>query len=197
MRSMRFGLQARFLAAMAIMLAVVLALLGTLLHRQKVMQQEVADLGRDAMHSMVEDSLRRHGEATVDQLGDALANPLYYFDLDAIGSIVRSAQKEPDVSYVLVYDNQGRIIHDGTADIAVYGQTMTDPLAYEAVNARGMHTQWSAQIVDVSEPIMIGSFPRIIATDWNRIHGRSLYTFFDCAQFGPLVWHLVVRPLDA
>ena len=69
----------------------------------------------------------------------------------------RSAQKEPDVSYVLVYDNQGRIIHDGTADIAVYGQTMTDPLAYEAVNARGMHTQWSAQIVDVSEPIMIGS----------------------------------------
>ena len=157
MRSMRFGLQARFLAAMAIMLAVVLALLGTLLHRQKIMQQEVADLGRDAMHSMVEDSLRRHGEATVDQLGDALANPLYYFDLDAIGSIVRSAQKEPDVSYVLVYDNQGRIIHDGTADIAVYGQTMTDPLAYEAVNARGMHTQWSAQIVDVSEPIMIGS----------------------------------------
>ena len=72
MRSMRFGLQARFLAAMAIMLAVVLALLGTLLHRQKIMQQEVADLGRDAMHSMVEDSLRRHGEATVDQLGDAL-----------------------------------------------------------------------------------------------------------------------------
>ena len=62
MRSMRFGLQARFLAAMAIMLAVVLALLGTLLHRQKVMQQEVADLGRDAMHSMVEDSLRRHGD---------------------------------------------------------------------------------------------------------------------------------------
>ncbi|HSX65754.1 MAG TPA: hypothetical protein VLF15_13550, partial [Pseudoxanthomonas sp.] len=121
MRALRFGLQARFLAAMAIMLVVVIALLATLLQRQKMMQQEVADLGRDAMHGMVEDSLRGHGEATVDQLGDALANPLYYFDLDAIGSIVRSAQKEPDVSYVLVYDNQGRIIHDGTADIAVYG----------------------------------------------------------------------------
>lgn len=157
MKPMKFGLQARFLAAMTLMLVVVIALLGILLHRQKVMQQDVADLGREAMHGMVEDSLRRHGEATVDQLGDALANPLYYFDLDTIGSIVRSAQKEPDVSYVLVYDNQGRIIHDGTADIAVYGQTMTDPLAYEAVNARSMHTQWSAQIVDVSEPIMIGS----------------------------------------
>ena len=36
MRSMRFGLQARFLAAVAIMLAVVLALLGTLLHRDNI-----------------------------------------------------------------------------------------------------------------------------------------------------------------
>ncbi|SDQ92502.1 diguanylate cyclase (GGDEF) domain-containing protein [Pseudoxanthomonas sp. CF385] len=157
MKALRFGLQARFLAAMAVMLLVVIALVATLLHRQKVMQKEVADLGRDAMHGMVEDSLRRHGEATVDQLADALANPLYYFDLDGVGALVRSAQKEPDVSYVLVYDNQGRIIHDGTADIAVYGQTMTDPLAYEAINARAMHTQWSTQIVDVSEPIMIGS----------------------------------------
>ena len=52
-------------------------------------------------------------------------------------------------------------------------------------------------IVSAGEPLMIGSFPRIIATYWNRIHGRSLYTFFDCAQHGPLVWHLVVRPLDA
>ena len=53
MKSVKFGLQARFLAAMAIMLLVVIALLGTLLHRQKVMQQEVADLGREAMHGMV------------------------------------------------------------------------------------------------------------------------------------------------
>ena len=157
MKRLRFGLQARFLIAMAIMLVVVAALLATLLHRQKVMQAEVAELGRDAMHGMVEDSLRRHGEATVDQLADALANPLYYFDLDAVGAIVRSAQKEPDVSYVLVYDTQGRIIHDGTPDIAVYGQPMTDPLAYEAINARAMHTQWSPQIVDVSEPVMVGS----------------------------------------
>jgi diguanylate cyclase (GGDEF)-like protein len=157
MKSLRFGLQARFLVAMAIMLAVVIALLATLLHRQKVMQTEVAELGRDAMHGMVEDSLRRHGEATVGQLADALANPLYYFDLDAMGSIVRSAQKEPDVSYILVYDPQGRIIHDGSADIAVYGQAMTDPLAYEAIHAQRMHTQWSEQIVDVSEPIMVGS----------------------------------------
>lgn len=157
MKKIRFGLQARFLTAMAIMLAVVIALMSTLLHRQKDMQQEVADAARDAMHGMVEDSLRRHGEATVNQLADALTNPLYYFDLDTIGRLVRSAQQEPDVSYVLVYDPQGRIIHDGTEEIAVYGQQMSDPLAYEAVSTPNLHIQWSPQIVDVSQPIMIGN----------------------------------------
>jgi diguanylate cyclase (GGDEF)-like protein len=156
-KSVRFGLQARFLAVMAVMLAVVAALLLLLLHRQTAMQQEVGELGRDAMHSVVEGSLRRHGEATVDQLADTLTNPLYYFDLDTVGNIVRSAQKEPDVSYVLVYDPQGRIIHDGTEEIAAYGKQMTDPLAYEAIATNKLHTQWSAQIVDVSEPIMIGN----------------------------------------
>ncbi len=157
MKKMPFGLQARFLTAMAIMLAVVIALLGTLLHRQKAMQQEVGDAARDAMHGMVEDSLRRHGEASVNQLADALSNPLYYFDLDTIGKLVRSAQREPDVKYVLVFDSQGRIIHDGTEEIAVYGQQMSDPLAYEAVSSNELHTQWSPQIVDISEPIMIGN----------------------------------------
>lgn len=157
MKKMPFGLQARFLTAMAIMLVVVIALLGTLLHRQKAMQREVGDAAREAMHGMVEDSLRRHGEATVNQLADALSNPLYYFDLDTIGKLVRSAQREPDVKYVLVFDAQGRIIHDGTEEIAVYGQKMSDPLAYEAVRSTGLHTQWSPQIVDISEPIMIGN----------------------------------------
>ncbi|KAF1721111.1 putative bifunctional diguanylate cyclase/phosphodiesterase [Pseudoxanthomonas wuyuanensis] len=157
MKKLRFGLQARFVLAVAVMLAVVLALLLLLLHRQKVMQQEVAELGRDAMHGMVEQSLRRHGQATVAQLSDALTNPLYYFDLDMVGRIVRSAQKEPDVSYVLVYDPEGRIIHDGSDEIAVYGQAMTDPLAYEAIAAREQHIQWSPQIVDVSGPILVGN----------------------------------------
>lgn len=156
MKRLRFGLQARFMVAVAAMLVAVLALLLLLLHRQKIMQQEVAELGRDVMQGVVEQSLRRHGEATVTQLSEALTNPLYYFDLDMIGRIVRSAKKEPDVSYVLVYDQEGRIIHDGSDDIAVYGQAMSDPLAYEAIAAREQHIQWSPQIVDVSEPILIG-----------------------------------------
>ena len=155
--SLRFGLQARFLIAMAITLAVVLALLALLLQRQAMMQREVDVLGREAMQAMAADSLNRRGEAMVDQLADSLTNPLYYFDLDAIGITVRAASRQPDVAYVLVYDTAGNIVHDGSYDIAAYGQAMTDPLARSAVSSEQLLTQWSQQVVDVSQAISLGN----------------------------------------
>ena len=100
----------------------VLALLALLLQRQSTMQSEVDVLGREAMQSMAADALSRRGEATVEQLADSLTNPLYYSDLDAIGIIMRAASRQPDVAYVLVYGADGNIVHDGSYDIAAYGQ---------------------------------------------------------------------------
>ena len=155
--NLRFGLQARFVVAMAITLALVFALLALLLQRQSTMQREVDVLGREAMQAMAADALNRRGEAMVEQLADALTNPLYYSDLDAIGSTVRAASRQPDVAYVLVYDADGNIVHDGSYDISAYGQAMTDPLARAAVASDQMLTQWSKQVVDVSQVISIGN----------------------------------------
>ncbi|RYE89294.1 MAG: hypothetical protein EOO78_33435, partial [Oxalobacteraceae bacterium] len=78
MKPLRFGLQARFLAGMAITLAVVFALLALVLQRQSMMQREVDVLGREAMQAMAADALNRRGEAMVEQLADSLTNPLYF-----------------------------------------------------------------------------------------------------------------------
>ncbi len=155
--NLRFGLQARFLLAMGAALLVVLALLAVLLQRQSTMQNEVDVLGREAMQSMATDALSRRGEAMVEQLADSLANPLYYSDLDAIGITVRAASRQPDVAYVLVYGADGNIVHDGSYDIAAYGQAMNDPLAHAAVASDHLLTQWSPQVMDVSEAISIGN----------------------------------------
>jgi diguanylate cyclase (GGDEF)-like protein len=155
--SLRFGLQARFLVAMGITLAVVFALIAVLLQRQAMMQREVDVLGREAMQSMAADALNRRGEAMVEQLADSLTNPLYFSDLDAIGTTVRAAARQPDVAYVLVFDARGNIVHDGSYDIAAYGQPMTDPLAHAAISSNRLLTQWSQQVVDVSEGISIGN----------------------------------------
>ena len=137
----RHGLQARFGVALAAVLLVVVVVLALMWQRQRAMQGEVARLGRDSMHGLVFERMRRRGEGSVAQLAESLANPLYYSDLDAIGQIARNVLREPDVSYVLVFDPQGRIVHDGSGDIPAYGQPMTDAFAFEVTAARSPHTQ--------------------------------------------------------
>ena len=152
----RPGLSAKFGAAIALVLLVLLAMVVMMLQRQRAMQAEVASVGGEEVRTLTMSRLQKRGEATIVQIADSLVNPLYYFDLDAIGGITREVLRLPDVGYVLVYDTNGDVIHDGSGDIATYGQAMSDPLAYEVVSARSVHTQWADGVLDVSAPISVG-----------------------------------------
>jgi diguanylate cyclase (GGDEF)-like protein len=153
---LHYGLHARFITGVALALVVLLGIVVLLLQRQQVMQREVLSLSRDSMHALVFDRLNARGEAVAIEVADSLVNPLYYFDLDAIGVVVSNVLRQPDVSYVIVYDGDGNIIHDGSTDIAAFGQPMQDPLAYEVLAASTLHSQSSDRILDISTPIRIG-----------------------------------------
>ena len=47
------------------------------------------------------------------QAADSLVNPVYYFDLDAVGRTARALLQQPDVSYVIVYDGDGNVLRSG------------------------------------------------------------------------------------
>ena len=153
---LRYGLYPRFLLLTASVLVVMLGVVGVMLHRQATMQREVVALSQESIHTLVSSRVRERGEAVAAQLADSLVNPLYYFDLDAIGEILRGILHESDVRYAIVYDNSGAVIHDGSRDIATYGQAMQDPLAYEVITARGPHVQMAGNVLDVSAPVQIG-----------------------------------------
>ena len=153
---LRSGLQAKFLLVMALALVVQLLLMAVLLQRQERAQEEVIAVTRDAMAGVASDTLRRRGEGTVAQLGETLANPLYYFDLDAIGGLTESALDQADARYVLVYDAEGNIIHDGSETIPSYGKRMDDVFADEVIASGSLLTQFSGDLMDVSAPILIG-----------------------------------------
>lgn len=150
------GLYARFLASLVLAVLAVLAVVALVLHRQEVMRKEVLDLGRDSMHALAFDRLAERSEAAAVELAGSLVNPLYYFDLDEIGSLLRAALKQPDVAYAMVYDNAGAVIHDGSRDIRTYGQVMDDPLAFEVVTARAPHLQATDRMLDVAVPLYVG-----------------------------------------
>jgi len=154
--NLRAGLQAKFLAMMAVAFLVVTVLIAMLLERQERMQTEVVGVSREAMRDTMAESLRRHGEGEVAQLAGSLTNPLYYFDLDAIGELGRAAMNNPGVRYVLVYDADGNIVHDGSEEIPSYGKRMDDAMAAQVVRAQRLHAQWAETTLDVSAPIKIG-----------------------------------------
>jgi diguanylate cyclase (GGDEF)-like protein len=154
--SLRFGLQARYFALMAATLVLTLAAFATAWYQQRSGFREVAEISREAMHDNAVQGVRKRGEAIARLLADAMTNPLYYFDLLSVGEVARSALQQSDISYVIVFDREGRVIHDGSGDIPTFGQPMGDPFAWEAVAAEALHTQWSDSVVDVTHPIHLG-----------------------------------------
>jgi diguanylate cyclase (GGDEF)-like protein len=140
----------------ALVLAVGAALLTVLVLRQREMQREVGDLGRAAVHDVATRSLQLRGEAGIQRLAESLANPLYYSDLNAIRTVLGTVIRQPDVSYALVFDADGAILHDGTIDIAEYGQPMSDALATRAIATDALLVQWSDDVMDVSQAIHVG-----------------------------------------
>lgn len=150
------GLQAKFMAVIGLALAFMLAVVALIWQRQTVTQAEVLRLSSDATRVLVYDRLRQRGESQVTQTADLLVNPVYYFDLDAIGATTRSILHQPDIAYVLVYDAKGDILHDGSGDIPTFGQRMHDPLAARIVAADGLRVLSQGDVMDVSSPIRIG-----------------------------------------
>ena len=157
MKRARFGLQGHFLLVSAVALSMVLAIVVLLLQRQSALQRETDKASRDVIHELYEQSLRDRGQSLAKMLADALRNPVYYADLDEIGSIVRGVRGQDNIGYVLVYDDHGRLVSDGSLDIPGYGMRMEDPLAAGAISATGMKVQRSYEYYDVSMPIMIGN----------------------------------------
>ncbi len=156
MNRFRFGLQARFLLAAGAALLVVTAIVALMLARQAAAQQEVLRNSIEVVSQVLDESIKERGTALAQGLADSLVNPLYYEDLAAIGALVRNTTAQTSVSYVLVHDAEGDLIHDGSVDVAGYGQPMADPLAHTAVRAQKLLLQQSPSVLEIDLPIHIG-----------------------------------------
>jgi diguanylate cyclase (GGDEF)-like protein len=150
------GLRGRVLGVLLLTLLVVVAAFWISAHKQHRAQDALVESSSEAMQGLFTEALQRRGEAIARLLAASLVNPMYYFDLARIGETVRSAKRLPGVAYVLVFDDQGRLLHDGSRDIAAFGSDMDDPLAFAAIHARGLLTQQDQRSVDVALPILVG-----------------------------------------
>lgn len=153
---MRLGLSTKFwLLVLASLL--VCFLLGLLAWRQQAIGIErLAHLSGQTIHEASVQNEQRRALGMAQLMADALVNPLYYLDLVAIGEVAQSALGQPEVAYVLIYDGDGRIVHDGSAGIVRFGQRMGDALAAEAIKIRQPLAQVTESIIDANVPVWLG-----------------------------------------
>lgn len=152
----RFGLQSRYLLGVGVALLVGTSVVGLMFGRQAAMQREVVQLSGNVIHTMFERSVGRQGESLTRSLADALANPLYYSDLDAVGALVRNTASQEMVSYAKVYDAKGRLIHDGSFDVADYGQPSVESMVKQVSTASDVLVQQTPDVLKLAMPVMIG-----------------------------------------
>lgn len=153
---MRYGLQARVFTAMLAALLITLTVMALVLQRQDAMREDMLDGARDAMNTLMHSRLQANVQASVDRLAGDLVNPLYYFDLEAIGKTIASMQRQADVEYVVVYSTTGEVVHDGSREITTFGKKVDEALASGAIGAEERQGTDAGRGFEVSAPITIG-----------------------------------------
>ncbi len=149
----RLGLRGQLLIVLAVLLITVLAMVFALWRGEESHRQQVLKHSDAAMAALARDGLQRRGAQLALQLSRAVAGPLAAADSSRIGPATRATLHQPDVQYVMVYDEQGRLVDDGRIGTHV-GQPMVDPLADAALSASSLSLQWSGELLDVSAPVI-------------------------------------------
>ncbi len=153
---MRWGLGVQFGLGAAASLALAALLIYGGWRAQHEGDTRLVRFSAEAMQNQGREDLERRGDAIALLLAEALVNPVYFNDLQAIGQVAQSVLHQPDVEYVLVFDAQGRILHDGSTDIADFGQPMRDAFGPAAAAADGPLVQYSDALMDVARPMRLG-----------------------------------------
>ncbi len=153
------GLQQKFGVALASAGIMLLLVLGVLWLTGSRSQLEVIEGGSELMREQAWSDLEQRGQVTVRFLAETLPNLIYYYDLKGLRDAARSALEQDDIEYVLIYDLDGRILHDGTATLARFGEVMADPLAEAVMESDQALTQWRERIIDISHPVRLGAEP--------------------------------------
>ena len=99
--------------------------------------------------------IRKKEEVSVRVMAAALTNPLYQLDMLKIGELVAAFTKRSDVLYVYVYDENRRIIHDGTSDLLLYGKVLDDPLTVNSTREQKVFARFNEDELELSAPITI------------------------------------------
>ncbi|WP_087025384.1 putative bifunctional diguanylate cyclase/phosphodiesterase [Thaumasiovibrio subtropicus] len=99
--------------------------------------------------------IKKRGEQIASYLSTALFDPLYHVNLEEVKSHLTPIITLGEVDSVIVFDSEGYIFHDGTDDLALFGQPFADQaLAKRVLASLEAEQRFTASHLIITTPIV-------------------------------------------
>jgi len=151
-----WGLRRKVLTGVVAVTGVLLAALVAMVLYERGSQQAALRLSQASQQHLLAESARERTSVLADQLAWTLSNDLYYFDLQAIGNQLAFALDLPQIEQVVVFDSDGRVVHDGSAEISTYGDALDSSLIRAALAGDLVALRADEDTIEAARRIGIG-----------------------------------------
>lgn len=118
--SAQFG----FMLALSGVIAAVIVFAASVLLNQS-MQKNIEATGHTQIKNAVSAQLMRDVNILSATLSDNLKKPLYSYNFSGIKQVIDELAKSGELDYVYVFDAENKIVHDGSDELALYGQNLS------------------------------------------------------------------------
>jgi signal transduction histidine kinase len=99
--------------------------------------------------------LEHRGQLLASTLAETLADPLYYFDVDALADIAEMLQGEYGASDIHVYDAQGRLLAD-SAEAELDHYDLGESLVANTLKSGLAQSRWQLGVFQMAGPVVVG-----------------------------------------
>lgn len=149
-------LRRRYWTAAILLIVVLVAGTFCLLWTERQAAITQSEAQNRVQQSLASEALESRLRATANMLSDALINPVYFYDLQAVEQLLAGARHQSDIGYAMVLDRKGRILHDGTPDISRFSESPEDQFAQAAIASQAPLIQTSDRWMEAAIPLMLG-----------------------------------------
>ena len=154
---MNFRLQSRHTLTLLGVLAIALAVLsGTLLYEFRSLTRDMQNASSEAISNALQEDAKEAGISFGKFLATAMRTPIYQLDFASIGRLAESALAQQGVTYVYVFDSEGRVVHDGTLSLQSYGHRIDNPDLRLVLESAQTSTVFVDELLRVTVPVVIG-----------------------------------------
>ena len=111
------------------------------------------ETGSRQINEVVDRQVSRGAELTINSLAKSLAEDVYHSDFSAIENQLKVVREKNQVLYTYLHTIDGQIIHDGTAELKLYGQPISSLLPVGREALQEVSIRRTAMAIHIARPV--------------------------------------------